>query len=218
MPRVIEIRKGVIPEWLKLNQNQKTADYRNAPAGSKPSPWRASEVVNALKSECFDKCMYCECFIDDASYSAVEHIRPKDSFEHLVLEWTNLGLACSRCNTNKGSYWTEDESLRLLNPYQDSLGEHLEFRGPLTVAKLGSGRGVNTLRKLKLSRQDLLFSRMRRIEELDSRLRMWHDEKDLERKELYAEDVSAAIAGSQEFSAVLRAYAIESGFPEALCG
>lgn len=213
---MIEIRKGDVPEWLKINQDQKTIDYRSAPPVSKPSPWRAPEVINALKQECLKKCMYCECVIDDAAYSAVEHIRPKKLFEGLVLEWTNLGLACTRCNTNKGDYWTEDETLQLLNPYQDSLSEHLEFRGPLTVAKLDSTRGANTLRKLKLSREDLLFSRMRRIEEIDSRLRMWHDETDLERKELYAEDVSAAIAASQEFSGLLRSYAIESGFPVVL--
>ncbi|MFE4833704.1 HNH endonuclease [Arthrobacter sp. NPDC056691] len=210
---MIEIGKGDAPDWLAVHQSQKTIEYKNAPAKAKPSPWRAPEIVEKLKQECSRKCMYCECFIDDASYSAVEHIRPKKHFEDLVLEWTNLGLACSRCNTNKGDYWTEDAALQLLNPYQDSLSEHLDFRGPLTVAKLGSSRGSNTIRRLKLSREDLMLSRFRRIEEIDARLRIWHEERDLERKALYAEDVAAAIATDREFSGLLRAYAIATGFP-----
>ncbi|WP_397517957.1 HNH endonuclease [Rhodococcus oxybenzonivorans] len=164
--------------------------------------------------ECSKKCMYCECVIDDVSYSAVEHIKPKHLFEELVLDWDNLGLACSRCNTNKGRYWTDDVDLQLLNPYRDSLDAHITFRGPLTVAHLHSTRGANTIRKLKLSsREDLLLSRMRRIEELDVRLRLWHGESEIEKKDLFAEDVRDAVSKDCEFSGVLRAYAIESGFP-----
>lgn len=210
---MIELAKGPTPQWLVDNKDQKTTEYKAAPADKKPSPWRAQEVVTALKSETAKKCMYCECFIDDVSYSAVEHIRPKSRFEDLVLEWSNLGLACSRCNTNKGEYWTDDPTLQLLNPYDDSLDSHIEFRGPLTIAALSSTRGRNTVRKLKfIEREDLLVSRMRAIEDLEAKLRLWHDEGDQERKDLYAEDVAAAIESDREFSAVLRAYAAESGF------
>lgn len=211
---MIEIKKTEAPNWLKINQATKTTEYIDAPKGKKPSPWRAPEVVESLKYECAKKCIYCESVIDDVSYAAVEHILPKSVFEDLVLDWSNLGVACQRCNTNKGDYWTDDVSLQLLNPYLDKLSEHLEFRGPMTVARLGSSRGENTLRRLKMhSREDLLISRLRRIEELHSRLSMWHDESDPERKELYAEDVSSAIAADREFSGVLRAYAFQMGFP-----
>lgn len=210
---MIELTKGPTPQWLIENQAQKTAEYKAAATGEKPSPWRAEGVVTALKSESAKKCIYCECFVDDGSYSAVEHIRPKSKFVDLVLEWSNLGLACSRCNTNKGEYWTDDPTLQLLNPYADSLDPHIEFRGPLTIAALSSTRGRNTVRKLKfIEREDLLVSRMRAIEDLEAKLRLWHDEANDERKELYAEDVTAAIACDREFSAVLTAYAAESGF------
>ena len=210
---MIELTKGATPAWLTENQAQKTAEYKAAPADKKPSPWRAHEVVAALKLETAKKCMYCECFIDDASYSAVEHIQPKSKFEDLVLEWSNLGLACARCNTNKGEYWTSDPELQMLNPYDDALDVHIEFRGPLTIAALSSTRGRNTVRKFKfVEREDLLVSRMRAIEDLEAKLRLWHDEENDERKALYAEDVSAAISSDREFSAVLTAYATESGF------
>lgn len=211
---MIQLTKGQRPQWLVDNQHTKTIEYIAAPPSKKPSPWRASEIVEALKDECQKKCMYCESFIDDAAYSAVKHIRPKGAYEHLVLEWSNLGLACSRCNTNKGEYWSDDADLMLLNPYADEIDKHLAFRGPLTVAAISSRRGQNTVRKLKFaSREDLLLSRMRRIQDLDSRLRLWHDEADPEKKALYAEDVADAIADSQEYSAILRAYAYEFEFP-----
>ncbi len=154
---MIELRKGPIPSWLQSNQVLQTERYRLAPANNKPSPWRENEIVLALKEECSKKCIYCEGVIDDVSYSAVEHIKPKHIFEDLVLDWNNLGLVCQRCNTNKGGYWTEDEDLQLLNPYQDSLADHITFRGPLTVAHLHSSRADNTVKKLKLhSREDFV--------------------------------------------------------------
>nr|WP_218680145.1 HNH endonuclease [Rhodococcus qingshengii] len=210
---MINLKKTDTPVWIEENKEKKTAEYVTAPEGKKPSPWRADEIITALKDESFNKCMYCEGIIDDVSYSAVEHIKPKNKFQNLVLEWDNLGLACSRCNTNKGSYWTDTVELQLLNPYADEVSDHLKFVGPLTVAHLHSTRGTNTLTKLKFGRrQDLLMSRMRRIEELQVRLTMWHDEVDPEKKEIFAEAVRDAVSTEQEFSAVLRSYAIEAGF------
>lgn len=203
-----------MPRWLIEHQAAETEKYRQASKDSKPSPWRRAEVVDALKNECSRKCMYCESTIDHASYSAVEHIQPKRVFEDLVLEWSNLGLACNRCNTNKGDYWPGSEELRLLNPYVDTLDSHIEFRGPLTIAKLGSSRGRSTVGKLKLlDRLDLLESRMRRIQALENILLLWHESTEPDRKQLYADDVESAIALNQEYAGVLRAYARESGFP-----
>ncbi|MFF1946159.1 HNH endonuclease [Rhodococcus qingshengii] len=210
---MINLNKTDTPVWIKENQEKKTVEYIMAPKGEKPSPWRAEEIVTALKSESFSKCMYCEGIIDDVSYSAVEHIKPKHKFENLVLEWANLGLVCSRCNTNKGLYWTDTVELQLINPYADEVSDHLRFLGPLTVARLHSTRGTNTVKKLKFGkRQDLLMSRMRRIEELQVRLTLWHDETDPEKKEIFADEVRDAVSTEQEFSAVLRSYAVEAGF------
>lgn len=211
---MIQIDKGEKPEWLKNNAAAKTVEYKAAPKKKKGSPWRADEIVEALKNECSSKCMYCEGMIDDVSYSAVEHIKPKSKFEDLVLEWQNLGLVCPRCNTNKNDYWTDNPDLKLLNPYEDALNDHIYFAGPITAARLESSRADNTIRQLKLhSREDLFLSRSRRIQELYSSLRLWRNESDMEKKAVYAEDVIEAISRNREFSGVLRAYAINSGFP-----
>lgn len=212
---MIRLEKLPAPDWLEKNQATRTAEYLAAPSGDKPAPWRAKEVVAQLKAESAGKCMYCESFVDDVSYAAVEHIRPKSKFQELVLQWENLGIVCTRCNTNKGSYWTDDESLRLINPYQDDVEAHLSFQGPMTMARVGSSRGENTVRKLQFSqRLDLLMSRVAQIERLYPLLTAWAAAEDgSELKELRAEDVRTAIGKGIEYVGVLRAYARRSGFP-----
>ncbi|PPH51929.1 HNH endonuclease [Rathayibacter sp. AY1E2] len=207
------LSKNSAPEWLQLHQEEKTREYLAAPKDHKPRPWSNTEVINALKIEASHKCIYCESIIDDVSYSTVDHIKPKKVFPDMVLDWKNLGIACSRCNTNKSDYWTNDEGLRLLNPFEDDIEEHLQFLGPLTVALLSSSRGKNTLRQLKfVEREDLLISRMRRIEDLDRILRIWADTDNPEYRAVYAEDVRDCIGESREFAGVLRSYAASLGF------
>lgn len=198
--------------WLEQNQQTSTAAYLAAPVQKKPAPWRVSGVLDPLKKESHGKCIYCEAFVDDVSYSAVEHIRPKSVFPELVLDWTNLGLACQRCNTNKGDFWTEDIELQLLNPYVDLVADHLEFIGPLVVAADESSRGVNTIRKLKLERDELVLSRMKRIQDVDFRIRLRRRESRPDYKQLLAEDVLDALDQKREFSASLRAFATLRGF------
>ncbi|WP_146080278.1 HNH endonuclease [Pseudoclavibacter sp. RFBG4] len=203
------------PVWLEDNKVTRTKEYLEAPSGAKPTPWRAKEVVAQLKVESAGKCMYCESFVDDVSYAAVEHVRPKSKFPDQVLEWGNLGIVCTRCNTNKGSYWTDDESLTLINPYQDDVEAHLSFHGPMTMARVGSSRGENTVRKLQFSqRVDLLISRAAQMENLYTLITAWATAEDgSELKELRAEDVRAAIGKGVEYAGVLRAFARRSGFP-----
>lgn len=151
--------------------------------------------------------------MDDVSYGAVEHIRPKSVFPNLAATWSNLGYCCSRCNTNKGAYWVDSAGLRLLNPYEDSVSEHLAWAGPLPVVAGNSTRGENTLRQLKFSaRPDLLVARARRLEELDLRIRRWELESREAYKDVLAEDVRIAIADTVEFAAALQSFAEIRGF------
>jgi uncharacterized protein (TIGR02646 family) len=211
---VIALKKATAPEWLEQNQDSATATYLAAPAGHKPSPWRAAAILASLRAESHGKCIYCEVITDDASYSAVEHIQPKSVFPGRVLDWENLGLVCPRCNTNKRDYWTDDSRLQILNPYRDEVLAHLEFLGALVLASNDSSRGVNTIRQLKFdTRDDLVISKMKRIQELESRIRTWRGEQRPEFRELLAEDVRDAFSPVREFSATLRAFAESRGFP-----
>ena len=44
------------------------------------------------------KCAYCESKIDVITYGAIEHFRPKSKYPELTFAWSNLLLACDRCN------------------------------------------------------------------------------------------------------------------------
>jgi uncharacterized protein (TIGR02646 family) len=211
---VISVTKGPRPTWLELNQASKTAEYVAAPMGNKPRPWNNAELKGFLKSECRNKCMYCEVDPEDSSYPAIEHIKPKEAFPELVLEWENLGWACTRCNTNKGAYWSDHDDLRLLNPYGDDPAEHIDHAGPLVINAIGSERGKNTIRKLKLNRESLFTSKAKRIQELDERIQLWHRETDESKKDVLAEDVKGFLNSEVEFSAALRAFAATRNFPE----
>lgn len=211
---MIALKKAPEPAWLAQNREKKTEEYLEAPPDSKPSPWRRSEITLALADETHDKCMYCEVSISDGAYNAVEHIRPKKQFPANVLTWENLGWACTRCNTSKGHYWSDQEDLQLVNPYEDIPSKHIQFSGPLAIASEGSTRGENTIRQLKFSeREDLLLSRMRAIEALAVRIRLWAREEDCEKKDLFAEDIYSLLQPEREFSAALNSFAKYRGFP-----
>ncbi len=211
---MIQLKRGDEPRWLIENRQEKTEEYRNAPAGSKPSPWRNPKVVQALRRDSYAKCMYCEGFIEDVSYPAVDHIAPKVHFPESVLQWTNLGYCCTVCNTKKSDYWSDHPDLRLLDPYIDAIDEHLHFTGPMVTAKLRSTRASNTLARLKLNeREPLVLSKMRAIEALHTRIRQWDVETDQGMKEFLAEEVVRAIDPTREYAGTLIAYARSIGFP-----
>jgi len=219
---MIQLTKLNKPQWLIDNAAVKTREYIDAPANNKPSPWRNKQVMSTLNNETNGKCMYCEAFVNDTSYIAVEHVAPKSVFPDRVLDWDNLGLACPRCNTSKGTYWSDSPAEKLINPYVDIIDEHFFFSGPLTMAVPGSPRAVNTLRKLKFKdRIDLFLSRVASIEKLDIILRQWHDASEPSIKLLLREDILSELDKKNEHSAVLKAYAVQFGFesnPDAVNG
>lgn len=211
---MIKLAKSSIPDWLANNQIGRTAEYIAAPKSNKPRPWSNFGVKDALKIECHNKCMYCEANPEDSSYPAVEHIKPKETFPDLVLAWENLGWACTKCNTNKGSYWSEHQDLRLLNPYEDDPEEHIDHAGPMVITALDSERGKNTIRQLALNRVALFASKAQRLQELDDRIQMWHSEIDGDKKDVLAEDVQHLLDSNSEFSATLRVFAAKRQFPQ----
>lgn len=210
---MIRLEKRDKPEWLIKNAHLSTRAYLASPPSERSAPWRQSSIVEALRAESHGKCIYCEGLIEDISYAAVEHIAPKSEFPELVLDWDNLGLVCQRCNTNKSDYWSETIDLRILNPYVDPVDSHLEFVGPVVAAKAGSLRGENTVRRIRLKREELVLSKMLRIEEMEQRLLRWFGESNAEIKTLLAEDIRDAFEPGREFSATLVSYAHSRGFP-----
>lgn len=210
---MIKLTKGPAPDWLHENRTEMTQKYLSAPKGSKPSVWNRNDLKSALDRESWGKCMYCEVISADGAYPAIEHIRPREEFPDLVLQWENLGWACTRCNTNKSSYWSDHKDLQLLNPYVDEPDDHIEHAGPLVVGRLDSQRGQNTVRRLKLNREVLFTEKAKRLQDMDARLQAWSNEPDGEKRSVREDDIRDLLTCEAEYSASLRAFALLRGFP-----
>lgn len=112
------------------------------------------------------KCCYCERRIDTfGTNQAVEHYRPRKKYPLLKFTWTNLLLACARCNGKKSDEFPKDgRQPILLDPSDQSTDpeDHIAFKvdpDNLTlvggcVGKRGSRRGQCTINTIDLDATD----------------------------------------------------------------
>ena len=206
------LAKAPMPSVLATQAENWTRAYTEAlAAGVKPpTPWRHPEILSTLMEETLNKCAYCEGIIADVSYPHVEHVLPKASRPDLVVEWSNLTLACPVCNASKGDYY--DPPAPLISPYRDRIDEHLAFLGPAIVAPLESEMGERSIQRLKLMRAPLLMERMKRIESIHQRLKLWQQAEEPD-KTMFGDLVLESIDNAAEFAQCLRAYVASMGFP-----
>lgn len=205
--------KAIEPKWLVEHSARLTADYLAANDKSGLTPWRNAEVIDALRRECRGKCIYCEARPGDVSFPNVEHIKPKATFPALVVSWDNLGFACARCNTTKGSYWSSHADLRLLNPYEDDVESLIEWAGTIALPAHGSRRAANTIAKLRIARSaDQFEVRSRAIDNLETVLEQWYAATDSEVRAFFAEEVNRLLGDDEEYCSMLRAHAALRGF------
>lgn len=200
---MIGLRHAPTPQILIENAADWMVEYvawRDARQGSEPRRYSHDEIRETLRGETAGKCAYCEGFVGDVSFDHVEHILPKSRHPHLVCEWTNLTVACQRCNVNKGDF--EDDTCALLNPYVDDPEAEISFGGPMALAR-GGARARMTISRLGLNRKDLVFSRTQVLQRISDLLAL------IERAEADLQaalwvDVDALVAGESEFASACR--------------
>ncbi|MGL5351440.1 MAG: retron system putative HNH endonuclease [Cetobacterium sp.] len=72
------------------------------------------------------KCPYCESLIYDESEGNIEHIRPKDKFKELYLDYNNFLTSCRSaysCDNFKGSKWDEN----FINPVLENPRDYFTY-------------------------------------------------------------------------------------------
>jgi uncharacterized protein (TIGR02646 family) len=162
-------------------------------------------IKEALLNETSKKCAYCESKILHIGYGDIEHILPKKKFPEKTFEWTNLTLACGKCNQNKSHYY--DESLMLLNPYVDYVEEEIFFIGPLPRSNFNNeSRGELTIKKLKLDRVELIEKRTEYLDKIDYLIRRYVNEENSPLKKLFYEDILKLTNKDNEFSSMVKYY------------
>jgi hypothetical protein len=207
------LEKGPEPQVLVTSGARLRRAYLDAVTrGDKPlpSPWRHRQIRDALQAETFGRCAYCEGDILAVSFGDIEHHRPRVRYPALVVEWSNLTLACSRCNNSKSSKW--DDALPYVNPYEDEIEQHIVFIGPF--ARGVSARGIKTIKDIGLNIVEKAEARQRQIDGVIALYSLWAHAIP-EAQPFYAEQIKAFIESSP-YSASVMAMLRATGFPTEL--
>lgn len=169
---MIRVNRVVKPKILATKEAKWKAEIR---AASTPqarekaqNKYRHKQIKEALIAMFHGKCAYCESRIMHIDYGHIEHFKPKarPEYHDLAVDWTNLLLACGRCNgtENKGvKFPGPAEGGPLVNPTEEDPDQHLRYDfDPMTKLAnvLGiSERGETTWKTLGLNRPELVRHR-----------------------------------------------------------
>lgn len=205
------IAKLPMPDYLAGNADRLTADYiQKVAEGKTATPWQHDEIRDRLYDETDGRCAYCDSIVRVVAYEHIDHIEPKSRHPEKVVSWTNLTVACPRCNINKGDYCSHETPL--VSPYNDDPRTHLIFLGPLVLAQPGDDRGLVTVTRLKLSRAELAEARTRRIEYFESLVDRWKRAAKEEIRDAIAEIIRDEITDG-EYRSTVEAFLHAVNFP-----
>ena len=211
---MIKINKIDPPSSIIQNKEKWTEEAQKYYEGNSDNKdfstrYRQPDIKDRLVVETKSKCMYCESKILHVSYGDIEHIKPKSKRPDLIVDWDNLGLACTKCNNNKSSYY--DSSLPLVNPYEDDPSEYFKFVGPMLQALIDE-RSIMTESVIGLNRMDLLERRADRLRPLCNLLEQIKLIENPEIKNALLLQVCLESDPSKEYSAMVRDYLSMNGF------
>jgi len=163
-PPIPQVLKQNAQDWRKkllaeIKRCEKTGETVTKRFTNKYSH---DEVRSTLQSMYQNRCCYCESPIRVVSYDHIEHRKPKDKalFPEETFEWSNLHLACPKCNGAKSNKW--NCSNPILDAAADVIEDHLEYKS----SELGlrrwpiTDRGDTTICDADLDRDPLPETRL----------------------------------------------------------
>ena len=217
---MIKLSKKEKPQVLVDYAEQWTSEYLDClKKNEKPSDavahrYNHKSIKRALENETYGKCAYCESKIGHIEFGDIEHILPKNKTARpdLYVEWNNLTLACEVCNrVNKKDYY--EPEIPLINPYEDNPEEFFYFLGTLITAKGNNIRSFKTESVLNLNRSELVVRRNERLQSVNKLLFSWEQATNETMKNVLAEELRRECAPDKEYSAFVKYFLIEKGFP-----
>jgi uncharacterized protein (TIGR02646 family) len=124
------------------------------------------DIKAALELMFNDKCAYCESEISSVTYGHIEHFKPKVKYPSQTFAWTNLLLACARCNDaeHKGQLFpSAAQGGPLVNPCTENPDAFIKFsydaKTRMARAEGKSGRGIKTVEIFGLNTRKHLVKR-----------------------------------------------------------
>jgi hypothetical protein len=188
-------------EWTAVLLQRLSAGER--PTDAERSKYRHPHVKAALVAETSGKCAYCESKLLHIHHGDVEHIYPKSLDILRSFDWTNLTLACEKCNGLKSD--RDPLAQFIIDPYDKDPEQHMFFVGPFIFSR-GSLDGTSTRAILELFRAELVETRTYHL----SRVMGIYD-KVLDtaipapaRQALYNDLKATEAAGSAQYAAMVR--------------
>jgi uncharacterized protein (TIGR02646 family) len=201
---LLKTREGGLSYIAQVLQEKEKHKAKNTVYGAK-------DVRDQLHTIYNNRCAYCESFIISGAYLEVEHFRPKSVYDvkkdalqnhtgyyWLTYEWSNLLLACPKCNGNKSSkfpiawhrakdsdfidkgalmpahcqitheFLAKEQPL-LLHPVLDKPDEHLRFLKNGSV-EYKTLKGFASIEVYGLNRDELIKDRKAIIEDVKDAL------------------------------------------------
>lgn len=210
---MIPLQKLSITRELEAAIEARTKRFLELKAAGEEVPkaleaaYKLPEIKALLKKETGDKCAYCECKISHVDYGDVEHIIPKSIKPELRFRYENLTFACGICNTKKSDFYSE--KMPLLNPYVDSMENHLIAVGPMVLRVPTSDRGLLTQKKLDLNRTALVERRQERLESIATLVDQMVRTDDSSIRDVLVEEIRRECESDKEFAFVVRTYVKE---------
>ena len=199
----------------------------------KKAVYGSSVVKSALKDMQHHKCCFCEARFAANYRGDVEHYRPKGAVRErgrkllpgyfwLAYEWNNLFYACADCNQyQKLNHFPLMNSAMRATDHHRTLGAeepllldpggpedpraHIQFRRD--VPTWSSAKGEQTIKTLKLDREELNLSRRTHLKALESLVNIVRFMSGDSRPEVLqlVHDARAGIAAAKQPSAVFSA-------------
>lgn len=202
--QMIKIVKTEKPKTLQNKQKEWTdallrEDLEKAVPPKYRKKYNCPDIKMALVNEAAGKCAYCERKIIANQFGDVEHILPVSSDRSLMFEWTNLVLACQKCNNSKSNYSGSDGEI--IHPVADEPESELFLLGPGLYCN--SKKGRVTIDEIGLNRSDLMDLRHKRIEQI-YRLIDLYNRTDEPIKALLGYEIKREMFSASEFSLAVR--------------
>jgi hypothetical protein len=151
--------------------------------------------------------MYCESKIAHVTFAHIEHYKPKrrDRFPELAFEWTNLGLACPRCNLAKHDKF--DAGVPFVNPYVDDPKSYFRAEGAFVRPVPGNARAELTELEIELNRAELVERRQDRLKDLRRLVSCYNRETHPTLKAALLQQIKDEVKEATEYSFVAAAHA-----------
>jgi hypothetical protein len=169
---MIPIRRLPEPAVLAANKARWCAAFlevhaRDPNKRPRSSQYAHPDIVATLEAMSHHKCFYCEQHTKQGRGEVDHHVEASHA-PALSFEWTNLYLACCECNRKKQRH-TSIPVEACLDPCDPDVRPEndLVFEDEYIRARDGSARGLATIQKYRLDRDDLDYKRVQQLRTFD---------------------------------------------------